>query len=374
MVGWACILLSGISAICCSPDRKDEIILVMRMVLYAAWFTFDFSFMCARFQWLLNSEDAKFETMSIKTENKQFIWVGPKFYDSSLAQRVLAGCNFTNALLESAPKDACKVWFLPFNADIKFNEDEFMSNTAKFSVGFGLFFFAIIKLVVLFIVEMMMAAPDDNAQQQQQPMPSPRIPSAPPHLITTNGMTAETHIDLAPANVNVSIVYSGESGDIEMTAGQPNASIVWGTAFDNGQQQQAQEQQQLEAGAGVGHTLPSFKIAPTAQEVVPHQVSAVGGCAAGDGARGNAPFLGTDTPLLLPPAEHAVARADRERAKGNSQSSTPDDNFCQKLFFIRMKKAVTKARNSRVLFTYLCTINGHRTDVRHCRRSCLCFW
>ena len=58
--------------------------------------------------------------------------------------------------------------------------------------------------------------------------------TAPP-LITTNGMTAETPTDLAPANVNVSIMYSR---DIEMTAGQPNASIVWGTAFGNGQQQQ----------------------------------------------------------------------------------------------------------------------------------------
>ena len=34
--------------------------------------------------------------------------------------------------------------------------------------------------------------------------------------------------DLAPVNVNVSIVYSR---DMDMTAGQTNASMVWGTTF-----------------------------------------------------------------------------------------------------------------------------------------------
>jgi len=120
MVVWACILLSGLSAMCCYPDRIDNIFFHMRMVLYVMWFIFDFTFMCARFHWLLNSEDAKFETMSIKTENKQFFWKGPKFYDSSRTERVHAGCNFTAALLERAPKDACKVWFLDYNADIYF--------------------------------------------------------------------------------------------------------------------------------------------------------------------------------------------------------------------------------------------------------------
>jgi hypothetical protein len=168
MVAWACILLSGISAMCCYPNRIDNIIFVMRMVLYVMWFIFDFTFMCARFHWLLNSEDAKFETMSIKTENKQFIWKGPKFYDSSRTERVHAGCNFTDALLERAPEDACKVWWVDFNADIHFQENDWYANAAKFSVGFGLFIYAIIKMVVLFAVEMMMAAPDDNDQQQQQ--------------------------------------------------------------------------------------------------------------------------------------------------------------------------------------------------------------
>ena len=162
LVGWAFILLSGISAICCYPDRKEDIILVMRMVLYVMWFIFDFTFMCARFQWLLNSKDAKFETMSIKTENKQLIWKGPKFDVSSRTERVHAGCNFTAALLERAPKDACKVWWVTFNADIHFQENDWEGNAAKFSVGFGLFIYAIIKMVVLFSVEMMMAAPNDT--------------------------------------------------------------------------------------------------------------------------------------------------------------------------------------------------------------------
>ena len=86
---------------------------------------------------------------------------------SAAGQRVHAGCNFTAALMESAPKDACKVWWVTFNADIHFQENDWEGNAAKFSVGFGLFIYAIIKMVVLYRVEMMMALPDDNGQQQQ---------------------------------------------------------------------------------------------------------------------------------------------------------------------------------------------------------------
>jgi hypothetical protein len=285
------------------------------------WFIFDFTFMCARFHWLLNSEDAKFETMSIKTENKQFFWKGPKFDVSSRTERVHAGCNFTAALLEPAPKDACKVWWVTFNADIHFQEDDWYANAAKFSVGFGLFIYAIIKMVVLFAVEMMMAAPDDNGQQQQQqpdtqPMPSsPRIPASPSALLAPNGMTAElvTPGDLAPARGNDSNV---SPGGIEMTAGQLNASMVWGT-----------------------------------EEVVHNQVlSAVGGGAAGGGAGGNAPFLGTDMPAsLLPPAAAAGGGAGGHApplllppagvvAAAGSSSSTNSRSFYDNLF-LRMKKA-----------------------------------
>jgi hypothetical protein len=178
MAGWAFVLLLGISAIYRYRDRKEVIIIViavMRIVLYVAWFIFDFTFMCARFQWLLNSKDAKFETMSIKTENKQLIWKGPKFDVSSRTEREHAGCNFTNALLQRAPEDACKVWWVNFNADINFQGGDYgeawqdvaafrqwEADAAKFSVGLGLFIYAIIKLVVLFSVEMMMAAPNDT--------------------------------------------------------------------------------------------------------------------------------------------------------------------------------------------------------------------
>jgi hypothetical protein len=170
MAGWAFILLSGISAICCcrSCDRKEDIILVMRMVLHAAWLIFDFTFMCARFRWLMNSEDAKFEAMSIKAENKQLIWVGPKFDGSSRAQRVNSGCNFTNDLLESAPEDACQVWWVSnINADIYFQRDDFASYANKFSVGFGLLFFAIIKVVVLVGVEMISAHAVTHADRER---------------------------------------------------------------------------------------------------------------------------------------------------------------------------------------------------------------
>jgi hypothetical protein len=198
MVVWAFILLSGISAICCCPDRKKEIIFVMRMVLYVMWFVFEFTFMCARFHWMLNSEDAKFETMSIKTENKEFIWKGPKFNVSSRTERVNAGCNFTDDLLEHAPEYAC---FL-FNADIHFKGTDFYTNAAKVMVGFGLLIYAIIKMVVLFIVENFEGWDDDEQQMTAvHPMPPPRILSVSPSQ--RNEMTAETPIGVAPDGTDV---------------------------------------------------------------------------------------------------------------------------------------------------------------------------
>jgi hypothetical protein len=208
MVVWAFILFSGISAFCCYPDRKVDIIFVLRMVLYVMWFIFEFTFMCARFHWMLNSEDAKFETMSIKTENKKFIWKGPKFNVSSRTERVHAGCNFTVAHLEHAPKDACKVWWVEFNADIHFKGDDWYVNAAKFSVGFGLLIYAIIKMVVVVIVEQMaehFALEDDDDDQHKMtavhPMPPPRILSMSPSQ--RDVMTAETPIGLAPDGTDV---------------------------------------------------------------------------------------------------------------------------------------------------------------------------
>jgi hypothetical protein len=310
MVVWACILLSEFSAISCYRDRKEDIILVMRMVLYVMWFIFDFTFLCARFNWLLNSEDAKFETMSIKTENKQFLWKGPKFDVSSQTERVHAGCNFTDALLERAPEDACKVWWVDFNADIHFQEDDWNANAAKFSVGFGLFIYAIIKMVVLFSVEMMTAVPndddDDDFEMTAQPMPSRHTPSASAHAVAShpsepmplphflsaspppNVMPTETPSRIAPENANASIVF-------------------YGTAFGNGQGQEEQQQQQL----------------------------------AGGGARGDAPFFGTDTtpPPVLPAAGGGGATAaGRSSSSSSSNSSRNSRSFCGNLC-VRMKKA-----------------------------------
>jgi hypothetical protein len=128
-------------------------------------------------------------------------------------------------------------------------------------------------------------------------------------------MTAElvTPCDPAPARGNDSNV---SPGGIEMTAGQLNASMVWGT-----------------------------------EEVVHNQVlSAVGGGAAGGGAGGNAPFLGTDMPAsLLPPAAAAGGGAGGHApplllppagvvAAAGSSSSTNSRSFYDNLF-LRMKKA-----------------------------------
>jgi hypothetical protein len=80
-----------------------------------------------------------------------------------------------------------------------------MSNTAKFSVGFGLLFFAIIKMVVLFSVEMMMAAPHDDDDDDFEMTAQPTMPT-------------ETPSRIAPENAKASIVF-------------------YGTAFGNGQEE-----------------------------------------------------------------------------------------------------------------------------------------
>ena len=99
----------------------------MKIVLFLIFFLFDFAWMGARFDWLLNSEDAQFRTM--KTPKKgEYIWIGPKFERSSWSQRHQLGCNFSLSELQEAPDDACKVWWVSFSADISSSKRVFITN------------------------------------------------------------------------------------------------------------------------------------------------------------------------------------------------------------------------------------------------------
>ena len=72
-------------------NRQSKIKVGSTIVLWLTWFLFDFAWMSARFHWLLNSEDADFETM--KTSDDEYIWIGPKFTYSNSNQREDLGCD-----------------------------------------------------------------------------------------------------------------------------------------------------------------------------------------------------------------------------------------------------------------------------------------
>ncbi len=58
-------------------------------------------------------------------------------------------CNFYQ--LTQAPEDACKVWWVTFSADISFQGNSYNAGANKFSVGFGLFIFAVIEIYVFLL-------------------------------------------------------------------------------------------------------------------------------------------------------------------------------------------------------------------------------
>jgi len=145
------VLVAGLVAMRCFRHRKRKITLGMKIVLFVLFFLFDFVWMIARFAWLLNSEDAQFQTM--KTPKKgEYIWIGPKFERSSWSQRHQLGCNFSLSELQEAPDDACKVWWVSFSADISFQGGSWDAGAAKFSVGFGLVIFVILEIGVFLFV------------------------------------------------------------------------------------------------------------------------------------------------------------------------------------------------------------------------------
>ena len=139
ILGWCgFVLVSGLVAMMITKDRRLSI--GMKCLLFTSFLFFDYAYMGSRFHWLLNSEDAQFKTM--KTPEGEYIWIGPEFRSSSRSQRSQLGCNFSLAELEPAPEDACKVWWVSFNADMDFQGNNWIEGAAKVSVGVGLCIFA----------------------------------------------------------------------------------------------------------------------------------------------------------------------------------------------------------------------------------------
>ena len=174
VLGWSgFVLVAGLVAIYCFPDRKRKITVRINTVLFFTWFLYDFTFMSARFHWLLNSEDAQFQTMMIGDSGGDYIWITPKFDYINMSQREQLGCGRvdyghtggifpsiifpgrptslpTSTLLRHAYKDACKVGKLPFllSADISFQGFSFEEGAYKFSVGLGLIILAMVEIRV----------------------------------------------------------------------------------------------------------------------------------------------------------------------------------------------------------------------------------
>jgi len=147
ILGWCgFVLVSGLVAMMITNDRRLSIVIGMKCLLFTSFLFFDYAYMGSRFHWLLNSEDAQFKTM--KTPEGEYIWIGPEFRSSSWSQRSQLGCNFSLAELEPAPEDACKVWWVSFNADMDFQGNNWIEGAAKFSVGFGLCIFAYVEIMV----------------------------------------------------------------------------------------------------------------------------------------------------------------------------------------------------------------------------------
>jgi hypothetical protein len=147
ILGWCgFVLVSGLVAMMITKDRRLSIVIGMKCLLFTSFLFFDYAYMGSRFHWLLNSEDAQFKTM--KTPEGEYIWIGPEFRSSSRSQRSQLGCNFSLAELEPAPEDACKVWWVSFNADMDFQGNNWIEGAAKFSVGVGLCIFAYVEIMV----------------------------------------------------------------------------------------------------------------------------------------------------------------------------------------------------------------------------------
>jgi hypothetical protein len=147
--GCGFVSVTGLVAMCLFPKRKIVITLSVKVVIFFTFFLFDFSWMGTRFHWLLNSKDARFLTMKTPKEG-EYVWIGPGFWRSSWIQRQQLGCPFSRHELQEAPKDACKVWWVSFSADISFQGSSWDEGSAMFSVGVGLLIHAVIEITLFF--------------------------------------------------------------------------------------------------------------------------------------------------------------------------------------------------------------------------------
>jgi hypothetical protein len=107
-------------------DRQiHEMTVALQAIALVLWFFYDFSFMCARFNWLLTDERADYEvwSTSYEQEDETIYWLSDKWFQASDKTLLEHECPIkVNLFLEDAkpaPDDACNfgpsLWF---SADI----------------------------------------------------------------------------------------------------------------------------------------------------------------------------------------------------------------------------------------------------------------
>jgi hypothetical protein len=105
-------------------EQALNMTVALQAAALALWFFYDFSIMCARFNWLLWDEEIDYETWSTgyETPNEVLYWLGPKYWTATQETLESHGCpNKENLFLLDAqpvPDNACNWGMLQFSADI----------------------------------------------------------------------------------------------------------------------------------------------------------------------------------------------------------------------------------------------------------------
>lgn len=110
-----------------SFDHEDSFLMTVALqaIALALWFFYDFSFMCARFNWLLTDEKADYEVWSTDYGGAEEVicWLGPDWFRASNETLVQHECPTIEKLFkldaQPVPDDACNFGpALLFSADI----------------------------------------------------------------------------------------------------------------------------------------------------------------------------------------------------------------------------------------------------------------
>jgi hypothetical protein len=146
-----------------AKQQVSQIHLVIGVVLFVLWFSYDFTVMCARFHYYLHND---YEPYVLSGGHN--VWLGPQFHsrDSSLvSNRSIDApyCDFTIRDAEPAKANTCKLMLVDLSASL------FRTWFNKFSVGLGLFVYGLEQMAILgFFVATSPAVLDNHAKGMEK--------------------------------------------------------------------------------------------------------------------------------------------------------------------------------------------------------------